>query len=244
MASRRNLLAKKMPGRLGALSASAVATIYVAGLLSTQSAAENVAAESAGALTALVATPGSMSTTTAADPTSPPSVVVGASAPIDPTVSSVAAQTPLSAAPTAATSTATSTAAVSAAASSTPAGAGTLSATSTRAGAGAATSTNSTAAGAATYANGTYSATGTSSLGNVTVSVTTSAGKITNVQITRVTTKFPVSRIASLPAQVIQKQTANVNVVTGATYSSQAFRQAVQLAMTQALAASSTAAAA
>jgi major membrane immunogen (membrane-anchored lipoprotein) len=41
----------------------------------------------------------------------------------------------------------------------------------------------------------------------------------------------------------MQNQTANVNVVTGATYSSQAFKQAVQQALAQALAANSTAAA-
>ncbi len=64
-------------------------------------------------------------------------------------------------------------------------------------------------------------------------------------QITSVTTKYPASRIASLPGQVVQNQTANVNLVTGATSSSQAFKQAVQqaLAQAQALAASSTAAA-
>ena len=67
--------------------------------------------------------------------------------------------------------------------------------------------------------------------GNVSVSVTTSAGAISNVQITRVTTSFPVSRIAPLPAQVVQKQTASVNLVSGATYSSQAFRTAVQQAL-------------
>jgi uncharacterized protein with FMN-binding domain len=72
------------------------------------------------------------------------------------------------------------------------------------------------------------------------VSVTTAGGKITNVQIAKVTTKFPVSRIASLPSQVIASQSANVNVVTGATYSSQAFKQAVQQALTQALAANRT----
>ncbi len=36
-------------------------------------------------------------------------------------------------------------------------------------------------------------------------------------------------------------QSANVNTVTGATYSSQAFKQAVQQALTQAAAANSTA---
>ena len=152
-------MAKKMPGRLVALSASAVATIYLAGLLSTQPGAQSVAALTSTA----------------------PSVVVGASA----------------------------TATPAAAATAVP-------------------------AASATYADGTYSATGTSALGNVSVSVTIANDKISNVQITKVTTKFPVSRIASLPAQVVQNQTASANVVTGATYSSQAFKQAVQLALAQA----------
>ena len=74
----------------------------------------------------------------------------------------------------------------------------------------------------------------------MTVSVKTSGGGITNVQIAKVTTSFPMSRIASLPAQVISAQSANVNSVTVATYSSQAFKQAVQQALGQAVAASST----
>jgi uncharacterized protein with FMN-binding domain len=162
-------MARRMPGRLVALSASAVATIYVAGLLSTQPAAQSVAA--AAAPIAAVVTP----TSTLA--TSAPAVVVGAS--------------------TSATTTPT-------------------------------TTTN------AAYVDGTYSATGTSALGDVTVSLSVAGGKIANVQITKVTTKFPMSRIASLPAQVVQVQSANVNVISGATYSSQAFKQAVQQALTQA----------
>ena len=89
-------------------------------------------------------------------------------------------------------------------------------------------------ANSGTYDDGTYTATGTSALGNVTVAVVISGGKISNVQITKVTTKYPVSRIASLPALVVQNQSASVNVVSGATYSSQAFKQAVQLALAQA----------
>jgi uncharacterized protein with FMN-binding domain len=170
-------MARKMPCRLVALSASAVATIYVAGLLSTQSAAQSVA-DAAAPVT--VTTPGS----TLATDSSAPAVVVGASS----------------------------------------------------------TSTTSTSATASSgYTNGTYSATGTSALGNVTVSLSVAGGKISNVQITRVTTKFPMSRIASLPAQVVSKQSANVNGVSGATYSSQAFKQAVQLALAQAQAAPATA---
>jgi uncharacterized protein with FMN-binding domain len=164
-----------MPNRLVTLSASAVATIYAAGLFSTRAVAQGAdgATEPAVVPTATAAS---------VTPTSTPTIVVGASATATPT----------------------------------------------------ATATSSG------YADGTYSGAGTSRFGNVTVSVTTSAGKITNVQITKVTTSYPVSRIASLPAQVVQQQTANVNVVTGATYSSNAFKQAVQQALAQAPAASSS----
>lgn len=202
-------MSKKMPKRLVALSASAVAAIYIAGLVSTQPTAEGVTVASAAANSALVATPGVSLTSTAANSTSAP-VVVGAS--MSATPASSASATP-----------------VAASASATPL------ATSTPV-----PTAPPTTSGASSYANGTYSATGTSRFGTVSVSVTTAGGKLTNVQITRVTTSYPVSRIASLPAQVIQNQSANVNVVTGATYSSQAFKQAVQQALAQALAASST----
>jgi uncharacterized protein with FMN-binding domain len=201
-------MAKKMPGRLVALSASSVAVIYLTGLVSTQPAVDTLTVASAGSVTALVATPSPGLTSTAVNPTSTPVVVVGASASATPTVS-----------PTTPTTSASPTTAASA------------------------TATPSTGASASTYASGTYSGTGTSRFGNVNVSVTISNGKIANVQITGVTTKYPASRIASLPGQVVQNQTANVNAVTGATSSSQAFKQAVQQALAQALAANSTAAA-
>jgi NosR/NirI family nitrous oxide reductase transcriptional regulator len=141
-------MSKKMPRRLVALSSSAVAAIYFAGLLSTRSVSF-------------------------ATPTSVPAVVAGATA-----------------------------------------------------------STG--------YQDGTYSGTGAGRFGSVTVAVTTSGGKIANVQITNAATTFPVSQIASLPAQVVQSQNTTVNAVTGATASAQAFKQAVQQALVQA-AASTTA---
>jgi len=171
-------MAKKTSRGLVALSASAVATIYVAGLLSTRSATESVIAASAAASMA------SPTAATAAGSASAPTVVVGASA----------------------------------------------------------TSTSTQAATAAAYKDGIYSGTGTSRVGNVSVSVTTSGGAISNVQITKVTTSYPVSRIASLPSQVVQKQAATVNLISGATYSSQAFRQAVQQALALAQAANQTSA--
>jgi uncharacterized protein with FMN-binding domain len=167
-------MAKKFPDRLVALSASAVAAVYLAGWLSTQPAAATVAAAAATPVAAVssgVSTPGAA-----------PTVLIGASA----------------GAPTAAATSAT------------------------------------------TYADGMYSGTGTSRFGNVTVSVTVSGGEISNVQITKVTTSFPGSRIASLPAAVVASQSANVNVISGATSSSTAFKGAVQQALSQAKAAATT----
>ena len=191
-------MAKKMPARLVALSASAVAAIYLAGLVSTQPAADSVTVASAGANTAGVAS-------------SAPILIAAVAATATPMVAPTGVPTTAATPPPAAT----------------------------------ATATTSTAASPSTYANGTFSGSGTSRFGNVNVSVSVSNGKIANAQITSVTTKYPASRIASLPGQVVQNQTANVNLVTGATSSSQAFKQAVQqaLAQAQALAASSTAAA-
>jgi uncharacterized protein with FMN-binding domain len=85
-----------------------------------------------------------------------------------------------------------------------------------------------------TYRDGTYSGTGSSRRGNVSVSLTVSGRRITNVSITGVTTEYPVSRIAALPTQVLASQSSQVNNVTGATYSAQAFRLAVQAALAQA----------
>ncbi|HLZ27122.1 MAG TPA: FMN-binding protein [Chloroflexota bacterium] len=84
------------------------------------------------------------------------------------------------------------------------------------------------------YQDGTFTGTGSGKFGSITVSVSTSGGKITSVQITKVATTFPASQIASLPAQVVQRQTASVNAVSGATASTQAFKQAVQQALVQA----------
>jgi uncharacterized protein with FMN-binding domain len=86
------------------------------------------------------------------------------------------------------------------------------------------------------YKDGTYTGTGTSRRGNVTVTVTISGGRITNVDLTKVATEYPASAIASLPSQVVAAQSAQVNGTSGATYSAQAFRGAVQAALQQALA--------
>jgi len=83
----------------------------------------------------------------------------------------------------------------------------------------------------ASYRDGTYTGSGTSRRGGFEVAVTIQGGRITDVQFTRVTTQYPVSRVAGLPAQVIARQSAQVDRISGATYSVQAFQQAVENAL-------------
>jgi uncharacterized protein with FMN-binding domain len=66
------------------------------------------------------------------------------------------------------------------------------------------------------------------------VSVQIQAGQITNVSITRSTLQYPVRDIANLPSQVVQRQSAQVDIVSRATYSSTAFRTAVTQALASA----------
>jgi uncharacterized protein with FMN-binding domain len=94
--------------------------------------------------------------------------------------------------------------------------------------------TTTTSATTAAYRDGTYTGTGTSRFGNITVAVTIQDGAISGVTLTKVTTSYPASRIASLPGQVVARQSANVQLVSGATYSSQAFKTAVAQALAQA----------
>jgi uncharacterized protein with FMN-binding domain len=89
-------------------------------------------------------------------------------------------------------------------------------------------------AAAAGYKDGTYNGTGSSRRGDVWVSVQVQAGQITNVTITRSTLQYPLRDIANLPSQVVQRQSAQVDVVSRATYSSTAFRTAVTQALSNA----------
>ncbi len=87
---------------------------------------------------------------------------------------------------------------------------------------------------ATNYKDGTYTGVGQSRRGGVQVALTVQGGRIASVNITRVSTQYPVSDIASLPAQVVARQSAQVDRVSGATYSWMAFRGAVQQALSQA----------
>lgn len=84
------------------------------------------------------------------------------------------------------------------------------------------------------YRDGTYLAEGRSRFGNVYVTVAISGGRISQVWINAVTTTFPPQLIAGMPRQVVDRQTASIDLVSGASASSAAFIEAVRVALAQA----------
>jgi uncharacterized protein with FMN-binding domain len=81
------------------------------------------------------------------------------------------------------------------------------------------------------YRDGSYTATGTSAFGDVTVAVTIRHQRIAAVQIADCTTSYSQRWIDGLPAEAVARQSAGVDVVTGATYSSTAFHDALRQAL-------------
>lgn len=81
------------------------------------------------------------------------------------------------------------------------------------------------------FKDGTYSGVGSSRRGDIQVSLVVQSGRIASVNITRATTQYSTRLIASLPGEVVSRQNAQVDLVSGATYSSMAFRAAVQQAL-------------
>ena len=82
--------------------------------------------------------------------------------------------------------------------------------------------------------DGTYSGTGSNFLGDVSVAVTVASGRISQVQITACNMHYPEYWIDGLPAEVLAAQSTNIDFVSGATASSQAFTDAVTQALSQA----------
>jgi len=181
---------------LVALSASAVAAIYMAGYLRTQAADASIAAASAPALAA-AATP------------------VVAAAPPAPTATPAVQPFIQRAAPPASRAQPTPAPQVASA----PA------------------QTQSQSQNQGQFKDGTYTGQGTSRRGDVWVSLQVSGGRVTNVTITRSTLQYPLRDIQNLPQEVVQRQSAQVDLVSRATYSSMAFRGAVAQALAAAKAA-------
>jgi uncharacterized protein with FMN-binding domain len=98
----------------------------------------------------------------------------------------------------------------------------------------AATTQSAQVAASSAYRDGTYTGSGTSRHGGVTVAVVIKNGKIVSAEITASNTRYPISRIASLPGEVVAAQSANIDFVSGATDSSMAFQTAVASALARA----------
>ncbi|MXP82179.1 FMN-binding protein [Bacillus sp. AN2] len=82
--------------------------------------------------------------------------------------------------------------------------------------------------------DGNFSGTGSNEIGSISVSVTIKQGNITSVEITSDNTRYGQSSISSLPNEVVIRQSADVDTVSGATLSTQDFETAVAQALEQA----------
>lgn len=86
----------------------------------------------------------------------------------------------------------------------------------------------------APWKDGIYSGWGTSRHGDIEASVEISGGKITSAFISQCLTRYPCSWISRLPPQVVERQSAQVDYVSGATQSTNAFYYAVMEALSKA----------
>jgi uncharacterized protein with FMN-binding domain len=89
-------------------------------------------------------------------------------------------------------------------------------------------------AGKTTYKDGVYLGRGTSRHGDIEAMVEIQGGRITNAVISQCLTRYSCSWIAVLVPQVVARQSAEVDYVSGATVSSDAFYYAVTQALAQA----------
>jgi uncharacterized protein with FMN-binding domain len=84
------------------------------------------------------------------------------------------------------------------------------------------------------YKDGTYQGSGMNRRGSLGTAVTVKNDKITDVEIINFAMHYSIDDVVGLPQEVLQNQSAQVNNVSGATYSTQAFEDAVQEALSQA----------
>jgi uncharacterized protein with FMN-binding domain len=84
------------------------------------------------------------------------------------------------------------------------------------------------------YKDGTFFAWGTCRHGDLRVAVTVQSGRITSAEIAECETRYPCTWIEKAPGQVVERQTINVDNVSGATESIKAFQDAVFFALSKA----------
>jgi len=85
------------------------------------------------------------------------------------------------------------------------------------------------------YKDGTFYGTGSNRRGEIQVAVTMKGDKITDVEISDFAMHYSEQDVVHLPQEVVRIQSAQVKNVSGATYSTQAFKDAVDQALAQAL---------
>ncbi len=84
------------------------------------------------------------------------------------------------------------------------------------------------------YQDGTFTGMGSNRRGSIQVSVTIKNDKITDVEIVNFAMHYSENDIIGLPDEVLKRQSAQVDNVSGATYSTRAFEDAVQDALDKA----------
>jgi uncharacterized protein with FMN-binding domain len=227
-------MAERVSRRLILLSSAAIGAVYLAGYLDTRSA-------DAGLGTAADMTPsGGLD----APPTTGPAIAQAQAAAPAQATAPTSVETTTSSATTTSTSAATgSPAAGPTAVTSSPAAARPPERVATPAGPPATATAKpaptavplpTATAVASGLRDGTYTGIGDSRRGAIQVALTIKGGRISNVTITGASTQYPVSWISDLPAEVVASQSAQVDLVSGATYSSLAFQGAVRQALAQA----------
>lgn len=104
-----------------------------------------------------------------------------------------------------------------------------------------ATSTSSTSSSTGQYKDGTYTGSVADAYyGNVQVSATISGSKLTDVKFLQYPDTHSTSVVINqqampyLKQEAIQAQSSNVQIISGATFTSQAFQQSLQAALSQA----------
>lgn len=201
---RRRRRSRRISNGLVALSSAAVLSIYAAGFVHTQAAADAV--DGQDTVGKVAQPPPAKPTVAAARPAPVPSVARR----VDPEREGGFARRPGNAtAPTVALNPTPAPAAAPAPVAAAP-------------------------AGEAAYRDGTYVGLGTSRHGNIEATVVIQGGKIVSAQITQCLTRYPCSVISGLPAQVVARQGTAVDLVSRATDSSVAYRSAVAKALAQA----------
>lgn len=84
------------------------------------------------------------------------------------------------------------------------------------------------------YKDGTYQGSGSNRRGSIQVAVSIKNDKITDVEISNFAMHYSEDDVVGLPQEAVQKQSSQVRNVSGATYSTQAFKDAVEDALAQA----------